>query len=96
MNDNRAFIDSLGEKIRRVIDDNRRLREEMARLAEERDGLVLRNRETEERARSLERRVKTLETAGAFAGNRADYRAARLRVNRLLREIDSCIALMNK
>lgn len=29
-------------------------------------------------------------------GNRGDSRIARLRVNKLLREIDKCLALMNK
>ena len=45
---------------------------------------------------ALEKQVQTLETARAFAGSKADNRAARLRVNRLIREIDNCIALMNR
>ena len=44
----------------------------------------------------IEKRIKTLETAGGFLTSRTDRRTARLRVNRLLREIDGCIALMNK
>ena len=96
MDDNKTFIDSLGKKISGIIDDNRRLRREVARQAEELGRLVLRNREAEEKNRLLEKRIKTLETAGAFAGNRMESRAARLRVNRLLREIDRCIALLNE
>ena len=43
-----------------------------------------------------ELQVETLETAAGLMGNRGDSRIARLRVNKLLREIDKCLALMNK
>ena len=61
MDDRTKLVESLGKKIDRVLDDNRRLRSEALGLT-----------------------------------SRTDRRTARLRVNRLLREIDGCIALMNK
>ena len=80
MDDNKAIIDSLKKKVSRIIEDNRRLRSEVRELTAERAG----------------RRIKTLETAAGLMGNRGDSRIARLRVNKLLREIDKCLALMNK
>ena len=88
MDDRTKLVESLGKKIDRVLDDNRRLRSEALGLTTERDRLLRQKREAENRIRLLEKRIKTLETA--------DRRTARLRVNRLLREIDGCIALMNK
>ena len=92
MDDRTKLVESLGKKIDRVLDDNRRLRS----LTTERDRLLRQKREAENRIRLLEKRIKTLETAGGFLSSRTDRRTARLRVNRLLREIDGCIALMNK
>ena len=95
MDDRTKLVESLGKKIDRVLDDNRRLRSEALGLTTERDRLLRQKREAENRIR-LEKRIKTLETAGGFLTSRTDRRTARLRVNRLLREIDGCIALMNK
>ena len=84
MDDRTKLVESLGKKIDRVLDDNRRLRSEALGLTTERDRLL------------RQKRIKTLETAEGFLTSRTDRRTARLRVNRLLREIDGCIALMNK
>ena len=80
MDDRTKLVESLGKKIDRVLDDNRRLRSEALGLTPERDRLLRQKRETAE----------------GFLTSRTDRRTARLRVNRLLREIDGCIALMNK
>ena len=80
MDDRTKLVESLGKKIDRVLDDNRRLRSEALGLTTERDRLLRQKRETAE----------------GFLTSRTDRRTARLRVNRLLREIDGCIALMNK
>ncbi|WP_418671231.1 hypothetical protein [Alistipes ihumii] len=96
MDDRTKLVESLGKKIDRVLDENRRLRSEALGLTTERDRLLRQKREAENRIRLLEKRIRTLETAGGFLTSRTDRRTARLRVNRLLREIDGCIALMNK
>mgnify|MGYP001835534567 CR=1 FL=1 len=95
MDDNKAIIDSLKKKVSRIIEDNRRLRSEVRELTAERDTVILEKRAAETEIRQLGRRIETLETAGLM-GNRGDSRIARLRVNKLLREIDKCLALMNK
>ena len=96
MDDNKAIIDSLKKKVSRIIEDNRQLRNEVRELTAERDAIILEKRAAETEARQLGRRVETLETAAGLMGNRGDSRIARLRVNKLLREIDKCLALMNK
>ena len=100
MDDNKAIIDSLKKKVSRIIEDNRRLRSEVRELTAERDTVILEKRAAETEIRQLGRRIESevlpVETAAGLMGNRGDSRIARLRVNKLLREIDKCLALMNK
>lgn len=96
MDDNKAIIESLRGKVSRVIADNQLLRSELDKLAMDRDRLVCQKREGESRIQLLNRRIEILETAGGLMGNQGDNRIARQRVNKLLREIDKCLALMNK
>lgn len=96
MSDNKAIIDSLKKKVSRIIGDNRQLREGLREMTAERDRLIGEKRAAEIQIRQLGRRIETLETAAGLTGNQGDRRTARLRVNKLLREIDKCLALMNK
>ena len=91
--ESKAVIASLKEKVGKLLADNRMLRAELKKLVAERDRTALQKRNAEEKILALEKQVQT---ARAFAGSKADNRAARLRVNRLIREIDNCIALMNR
>ena len=90
--ESKTIIATLKGQVGKLLDDNRMLRAEL----KERERIALQKREAEEKILALEKRVRTLETARAFAGSKADNKAARLRVNRLIREIDNCIALMNR
>lgn len=89
-------IETLRDKVQRLIDDNRSLRAELGKLTAEREKITRQKRQAEEKVLELEKRVRVLETAGALSGQAGDTRAARQRVNKLLREIDRCIALMNR
>lgn len=94
--ESKTIIATLKGQVGKLLDDNRMLRTELRKLVAERERIALQKREAEEKILALEKRVRTLETARAFAGSKSDNRAARLRVNRLIREIDNCIALMNR
>lgn len=94
--ESKTIIATLKGQVGKLLDDNRMLRAELKKLVAERERIALQKREAEEKILALEKRVRTLEIARAFAGSKADNKAARLRVNRLIREIDNCIALMNR
>ncbi len=96
MDDSRKEVESLKKKVAKIIDDNRSLRQELSRLTEDYTKVVREKRVCEENIRRLNRRIEALEISGGLAGNHDDRRVARLRVNKLLREIDKCLALMNK
>lgn len=94
--DNKIIIEELRNKVDLLISDNQSLRKELAKTEADRDRVTSQRRKCEENIATLEKRVKVLELKGSLIGNKADNRVARLRVNALIKEIDSCIALMNK
>lgn len=57
---------------------------------------MAKNRELTNKLAEAERRISMLELSEGLAGNAANKKQAKARVNRLMREIDRCIALLNK
>ncbi len=90
------IIETIREKIERIIADNKRLRKESRELARQRDKLKAGNKELTLRIAELERRIAVLELSKGMAGGRDDAKLAKARVNRLMREVDRCIALLNR
>ena len=85
-------VNSLIEKVGRVIEENTRLQASAAQAIGERDKLRSENRE-------LKARIKLLELGEGFTGGantEESRKRARAQINRLMREIDGCIALMNR
>lgn len=93
---NKSIIEGIEKKIARLIEQHDRLKKQAAELQAQRDKLVSQNRELTNKLADAERRISTLELGQGLAGNAADKRQAKARVNRLMREIDRCIALLNK
>lgn len=92
----KSIIDSIEQKITRLIEQHDRLKMQAAELQAQRDKLQAQNRELTNRLAEAERRISSLELSEGLAGNSADRKQAKARVNRLMREIDRCIALLNK
>lgn len=89
-------IASVREKIGRLIAENQKLREECGRTLRRSEKLRADNRRLNEQVAELEKRISLLELRNAMAGSEDDRKRAMARVNRLMREIDRCIALMNR
>ena len=94
-----VILESIEKKIAKLIADNRKLRDEKEKLAVSRDKLRDENRQLVDKVAELERRLTVMELREGFGGETADSKstkAARARVNRLMREVDKCIMLLNK
>lgn len=92
-------VNSLIEKVERVIEENTRLQAVAAKAVDERDKVRSENKELKARISKLEERVKLLELGEGLTGGvntEASRKKARGQINRLMREIDNCIALMNR
>lgn len=93
----KLILDSVARNVARLIAENRRLRAEVGRLSASREKLAAESRELSAIVAGLERRLTIKELSDGFAGEKTDRRGAKIaraRVNRLLREVDRCIALL--
>ena len=90
----RQAVENIGRQVERLIDEHRK-------VSRQRDQLAAECRDLREQNRSLREEVKRLESELAFAqvseglagGDDKNRKKARARVNRLLREVDKCIAI---
>lgn len=87
---------SLGGKVDRLIKENERLASENEALSQRKDTLAAENRTLKQTVAGLEKRIGVLELGKSIAGDSVDTKRARMRINRLMREIDRCIAITNK
>ncbi len=91
-----TLINSLRDKVGQVIADNRRLREKTGKMAAEIERLKAERTQLQQQLSQAEHRVTVLELAGSMGGGAQQNKLAKARVNRLMREVDKCIALINK
>ncbi len=90
------MIVSLNEKIQRLMrayEYVKRERDALQFSLGEQEALVGRLNET---ITGLEEKNKKLQLADAFKASSGDTRDAKLKIGRIVREIDKCMALLNK
>ena len=90
----KSVIINLESRVRQLIDDHRRLSTRCEELVRQRDDLKAENRTLEERLRACEAALSRRELTEGLAGAGRNREKARARVNRLMREVDKCIALL--
>jgi phage shock protein A len=89
LNDFKEKLDKLIRYTLKMKSENRLLLEEQARLKEQ---ISLLNTKNEE----LQRKIEELKFAKSMLGGEENSHEAKIKINRLVREIDKCIALLNK
>lgn len=92
----REIIANLTAQVRRLMAEHAKQAELCGRLASDGDALRKENRALQERVRTLEEELSRVRLAQGLAGGSDDRDRARARVNRLVREVDRCIALLNR
>ena len=90
----KRVITNLEALVRRLIDEHRKSSGTVRELTAERDSIKAENRALRERARSLEKDLARKELTEGLTGRSSDRDKAKARVNRLMREVDKCIALL--
>lgn len=81
-------IDKLIERYTSSLEQNKSLQDKSEELQHELEEVRKENKE-------LKDKIKTARVAQAISGGNGSYEA-KLRINQLVREIDKCIALLNK
>lgn len=92
----KSVIAKLETRVRQLIDDHKRLSELCAELTTQRDALKAESRMLKERNKELDSELSRMQLTAGLAGEGRNREKARTRVNRLMREVDKCIALLNK
>ncbi len=89
-------IDNLKQKIETVkelhskaLNENNKLNEEIAKLTAKVDN-------KEQQNEHLEKKYESLKLAKVIAASSTDAHDAKIKLNRIVREIDKCISLLNK
>ena len=89
-------IDILKRNIQQVrelhsnsMNENKQLKDEIVRLSAQID-------EKEKENEKLEKKYESLKLAKTIAASSTDAHDAKIRLNRIVREIDKCISLLNK
>lgn len=90
----KSVIANLESRIRRLIDDHRRLSGVCAEFEAQCSALKAENRSLQERVRRLDAELARMQLTAGLAGGGRNREQARARVNRLMREVDRCIALL--
>ena len=88
------MIDKLKERIQQLIEAYESERAERIRLESELDRSESQNAEYQKQITELERTIDNLKLADAFKAGNADNTEARKKIDRLIKEIDKCITLM--
>ncbi len=91
----KSVITNLGVRIRQLIGDHRRLTGNCGEMPAECRRQKTENRALQERIRELESELARMQLAAGLAGDKQNKEKARTRVNRLMREVDKCIALLD-
>ena len=92
----KSVIGNIEARVRQLIGEHRRLKELCAELTLQRDALRSENRALETRVRELDAEVARMQLAEGLAGESRNRDKARARVNRLMREVDKCIKLLER
>lgn len=93
------IVGALAEKVARVIEENTRLERQCASAEADLARLRSENRTLREKLDAAERKAALQSLGEGLGGGGSDEtsrKRARAQINRLMREIDKCIALMNK
>ena len=92
-NASKRAVDNIGRQVERLMDEHRKVSEQRDRLDGECRQLRDENRQLKEQVKRLETELTAAQVSEGLAGDERNRKKARARVNRLLREVDRCIAL---
>jgi uncharacterized membrane protein len=89
-------FDTLKVKVKRIVDLYEKEKERNDILLKEKHDLTESYRVAEQKLKDLITKYNKLKLAKIFIASSNDMHDAKLKVNRMMREIDRCIALLNR
>tara|TARA_B110000467_G_scaffold142232_1_gene143528 strand:- start:23 stop:304 length:282 start_codon:yes stop_codon:yes gene_type:complete len=92
----KATIDRLQHKLEKLVAKHEDVKGANVRLTDQMTQLRQQLDTQQESVQELEDKNKILKLSASLHGEEQDTQAARKKINELVREIDKCIALLNK
>lgn len=92
----KRLIEAINSKVDRLIAQNQKLLERAELLDGQKERLKTENAGLKEKIGELEKRISILEIVDTMSEGDENRKSAKARINTLIREIDSCIGLLNK
>lgn len=92
----KSVITNLETRVGQLIDDHRRLSELCSELVAQCEALRHEKRTLEERIKTQDAELARMQLTEGLTGGTRSREKARARVNRLMREVDKCIALVER
>ncbi|MDA3818191.1 MAG: hypothetical protein PF486_12490 [Prolixibacteraceae bacterium] len=90
------LIDEMKKNIRRLIDSLEQTKAELSRIKDEKVNLENELNQNRSEHQALLKRYENLKVAKALAEGDPESQAAKQKINKILREVDKCIALLNQ
>ena len=95
-NNKESIISKLKSNVLRVRSLHEKEKAAVNLLEKEKNELLAKLLQKEREIESLETKFNTLKLAKSISGENNDMQDAKVKVNNLVREIDKCIALLNR
>jgi predicted nuclease with TOPRIM domain len=92
----KTIINSIEVKLEKLITRLSQLQLEKSDLQKNNDALNAKLQEQEKQIVTLHDKVKLMNISKSVDATKEDVKATRLKINEYVREIDKCIALLNK
>lgn len=98
MDDLRTVVSSLHSKVEKLIHLHKSSEDEITKLLIENNELKTVINQQEEQILGLQEKNKVIKIASSLSGSAPEEKTTgmKLKINELVREIDNCIALLNK
>ena len=90
------LVIKLREQVRTLISLYEKAKSDLKKSKEEKVELVEKIKINEKEYETLEKKYNTLKLAKVINGENGEAHEAKAKVNKIVREIDKCIALLNK
>lgn len=95
MKDFSEVVESLGNRIKKVLDSQEKLKQDNKALLAEVDALKQKNAQYEKEISNWQEENQSLKQVNSILGSDQYKRETKLKINALIREIDLCIAQLS-
>lgn len=96
MVEQKEFVDTFKDKIKKLLNKYDNLKSENIVLKKDAEDLKLKLKNKESELEFLNNKYNKLKLAKSLLASTGDSHDAKIKINRIVREIDKCIALLNR